>query len=239
MEIQFAKRIRLLLFVCALLINFECIAENSPATNCLRSVNFHGVLVKNSIQLNVECEFSDPSDVASESQSYNLSSEANLRMSGCSITENKTISPLLDSEEEHFNIECKATGVFKIHQVYGFLNLEIEHLLKNLKNVQYVRTFLRSYYVRSQMTDLSRLLRTNGNSTVTYEIDCSIRDLSCKNTNFTSTVSIHYLTATAITILLIIIIVSALFYQKLKILIFDDQPNRSQGFANLSFGVHA
>lgn len=237
MEIQFAKKIRLRLFVCALFINFECIAENSP--NCLQSVNVHAVVVKNSMQLNVDCEFSDPSDIPSSSQSYNLSSEINLRMSGCSIPENKTISPLLDSEKEQFNIECKGTGVIKIHQVYTFLNLEIEHVLKNLTNEQYVKMFPRRYYARSQMTDLSQLLRRNGNSTVNYEIDCSIKDLSCTNTNFTSTVSIYYLTATAITIILIIIIVSALFYQKLKIMIFDDQPNQSQGFANFSYSVRA
>lgn len=236
MDLQFAKRIRLMLFICALLINFECEAENYP--NCLRSINLHAVIIKSSLQLNVDCEFSDLSNLGSSSQSYNFTRGANLRISGCSIPENETISPLLDSEMEQFNIECKAIGVFKIHQVYKLLNLEVEHVLKNLTNERYVLTFLQSYYLTSKIHDLDELLRRNGNRTLSFEIDCSIKDLSCKNTNSRSTVSI-YLAAIAFTIILFIIIVLVLFHQKLKILIFGDHPNHPNDFTNFTFSVHA
>lgn len=231
MDIQFAKRIRLLLFVCALLINFECEAENIP--NCLESVNFHAVIIQKSLQLNVDCEFSDPSNLDSSSQSYNLAPDANIRISGCSIPENKTISPLLDSENEQFNIECKAHGVYKIHQVYKFLNLEVEHVLKNLTNERYVSNFLSSYQI-SRIHDLDQLLKRNGNKTLSFKIDCSIKDLSCTKTNSISTVSTIHLTIITSTIatMLIIIIVMVFFRQKFKILIFGDKPN---SFTNVTF----
>lgn len=218
MEIQFAKRIRLLLFVCALLINFECEAENIPS--CWQSVNFHAVIIQRSLQLNVDCEFSDPSNRGSSSQSYNFVPEANIRISGCSTPENKTISPLLDSENEQFNIECKAHGVYKIHQVFTFLNIGVEQVLKNLTNERYVSNSLRSFS-SSGVHEWDELLKSNGNRTLSFEIDCSIKDLSCTKTNSISTVSTVHLTIITSTFtitMLIIIIVLIFFPQKFKIL---------------------
>lgn len=232
MENQIVKRILLLLFFCALIINSECEAEN--ITNCLRSVNVHAVIIQKTLQLNAVCEFLDPSKLGSATQSYNITEDHTVKISGCSISQNQTISPLLDSEKEQFDIECKAHGAYKIHQVYKLLNLEVENVLKNLTNERYVLDFLR-YYLGSKIADMDNLLRKNGNRTLSFEVECTIKDLSCKKSVSTSTVSSYFTTITITVFLLSIIIVLALFHQKLKIF----GKNSSNAFTNFTYNNQA